>query len=270
MSLSLFNAVPAGVIETVSDSDNNPLFKRADLGRFLGIANVAGNYPKIATKSRSQLTREGFGLTEPLGRMKNPQDAFVDLDGALEIVVRSKKPKAVEIAKWLTHKGVEKIIEERQKAIEEKNAQLALLNNDLAESQDLVRQLEFNNVGLQGENRAKDQEIERRMIENADLRERYVPRIEGIDNVLCFIDKKANERHQFYVIRCQRRVLEKHKKCLKNRYPNMIVLDECDDPNAIHRWNRFKHDSVHDFKRNHFNLDGEGRELFETAFDIVV
>ena len=113
MSLSLFNAVPAGVIETVSDSDNNPLFKRADLGRFLGIANVAGNYPKIATKSRSQLTREGFSLTEPLGRSKNSHDAFVDLDGALEIVARCKKPKALELFEKLgfnsyEHKYVQK------------------------------------------------------------------------------------------------------------------------------------------------------------------
>ena len=50
----------------------------------------------------------------------------------------------------------------------------------------------------------------------------------------------------------------------------MIILGECDDANAVHRWNRFKSDSVYDFYRNHFNLDREARELFETAFDIAV
>ena len=84
---------------------------------------------------------------------------FVDLEGALEIVVRSRKPKAVELAKWLTRKGVERVVEEHQKAIDEKDMQIALLDDDLAGSQDLVRQLEYNNIGLQGEIRAKDQEL---------------------------------------------------------------------------------------------------------------
>ena len=72
--------------------------------------------------------------------------------------MRSRKPKAVELVKWLTRKGVEKVAEEHQKAIDEKDMQIALLDDDLAGSQDLVRQLEYNNIGLQGEIRAKDQE----------------------------------------------------------------------------------------------------------------
>ena len=57
---------------------------------------------------------------------------FVDLEGALEIVVRSRKPKAVELVKWLTRKGVERVVEEHQKAIDEKDMQIALLDDDLA------------------------------------------------------------------------------------------------------------------------------------------
>ena len=62
--------------------------------------------------------------------------------------------------------------------------------------------------------------------------------------------------------------MEKHKRCLRNRYSDMVILGECDDGNAVHRWCRFKEDAILDFHRNHFNLDEEGRELFETAFDI--
>ena len=139
---------------------------------------------------------------------------------------------------------------------------LALLNDDLLESRDLVKQLEFNNTGLQGE-------IQRRREEVQDLiANRHVPRREPYDNILCFIDKKADERHQFYVIRCQRKSLETYKRCLRNRYPGMEVLGECDDANAVHAFNRFKEDVIHDFYRNHFNLDEEGRELFEITFDI--
>ena len=44
--------------------------------------------------------------------------------------------------------------------------QIALHDNDLTESQDLVRQLEYNKTGLQGEIRAKNQEIVRRQLES--------------------------------------------------------------------------------------------------------
>ena len=120
-------------------------------------------HTSVATKSRSQLIEPGANMNPTRSGIRrggeNPHDVFLDLDAALEIVVRSRKPKAVELAKWLTRKGVEKVAEEHQKAIDEKDMQIALLDDDLAGSQDLVRQLEYNNIGLQGEIRAKDQEL---------------------------------------------------------------------------------------------------------------
>ena len=40
MFLALFNSVPVGAIETLFDDQNQPWFKRADLGRYLGIVKV--------------------------------------------------------------------------------------------------------------------------------------------------------------------------------------------------------------------------------------
>ena len=70
MSITLFNAVPAGAIEVLTDAEGLPHFKRADLGRFLGIVVVARNNNKIATKSRSGMRGGG----------ENPHDSFVDLE----------------------------------------------------------------------------------------------------------------------------------------------------------------------------------------------
>ena len=53
-----------------------------------------------------------------------------------------KKPKAVTLVKWLTKKSVEKIQDEHQQVIEEKDATLALLNDDL-------KNCEYENVALQ-------------------------------------------------------------------------------------------------------------------------
>ena len=60
------------------------------------------------------------------------------------MAVRSKKPKAVALVKWLTKKGVEKIQEEHQQAIEKKDAAIALLNDDL-------QNREYENVALRAQ-----------------------------------------------------------------------------------------------------------------------
>ena len=154
MSLALFNAVPAGAVETLFDVQKQPWFKRADLGRYLGIEDIARNFKDITTTSRLKITGQEQSLPRSgmRGGRKNLHDAFVNLDSALEIAVRSRKPKAVALVKWLSKKGVEKIQDEHQRAItehqiqtEEKDAAIALLNDDLdAERhkvQDVARQL---------------------------------------------------------------------------------------------------------------------------------
>ena len=52
----------------------------------------------------------------------------------------------------------------------------------------------------------------------------------------------------------------------------MEVADECDDPNAIHRWNRFKRDMIKksNYYKNHFRLTEEKRGLLETALDVII
>ena len=101
---------------------------------------------------------------------------------------------------------------------------------------------------------------------------RHVARGGCIDNVLCFIKKNSEEAHPYYVIRCQYRQLEKDKRWLKLRYPNMEVADECDNRNAIHRWNRFKREVIKkpNYYQNHFSLAKEKRALLETALDVNI
>ena len=52
MSLDLFNSVPAGAIEVLFDEANQPLFKRADLGRFLGLKDIKGAFRDVQTTTR--------------------------------------------------------------------------------------------------------------------------------------------------------------------------------------------------------------------------
>ena len=284
MSLSLFNAISA--IEVLTDATSAPRFKRADLGRFLGMANIRSRFNDIATVSRSEIAAGGVGpgytRSGMRGGGKNPQDAFVDLEGALEIVVRSRKPKAVELTKWLTRKGVEKVVEEhqkavqeKQKAIDEKDMQIALLDDDLAkkdmhltESKDLVRQLEYGNTGLQGEIRAKDQEIDRRREEIAELRERYVDhcRDPGKDNLVVITRKHTCEpddkhfEYPYYISRIQRRVISKKRRWLLDQFPRSEEIVVIDSPNSVHAFNRLEEEGHVERYKCHFKLVDLSRE----------
>ena len=52
----------------------------------------------------------------------------------------------------------------------------------------------------------------------------------------------------------------------------MEVADESDDPNAIHRWSRFKHEVIKkpNYYKNQFILTEEKRALLETALDVNI
>ena len=174
------------------------------------------------------------------------------MDSAIEIAVRSKKPKAVALVKWLTKKGKEKVQEEHQQPITVRDNQIQ---------------------ALEATNEAHLQKILRLNEEIDDLiKNRHVARRGWFDNVLCFIKKNSKEAHPYYVIRCQYRQLEKYKKCLKLRYPNSEEVGRCDDPNAIHRWNIFKSEVIEkpNYYENHFNLTVEKGEILETVFDVTL
>ena len=52
----------------------------------------------------------------------------------------------------------------------------------------------------------------------------------------------------------------------------MEVADECDDPNAIHRWCRFKREVIKkpNYYKNHFSLTEEKWALFETTLEVNI
>ena len=66
-------------------------------------------------------------MTPSLRKTKNSHDIFINFDGSIEMAVRSKKPKAVALVKWLTKKGIEKIQEEHQQAITGRDNQIQAL-----------------------------------------------------------------------------------------------------------------------------------------------
>ena len=150
--------------------------------------------------------------------------------------------------KWLTKKGIEKIQEEHQQAITGRDKQ--------------IKGLEFVNEKHQQKILKFNKEIDD-LIANW-----YVASRGYFDNMLYFIKKNSREVHPYYVIPCQ---LEKHKRWLKLCYPDIEVVDKCDDPNVIHQWNRFKREVFRkpNYYNNHFSQTKEKRQLLETALDVT-
>ena len=123
-------------------------------------------------------------------------------------------------------KGVEKLQEDHQKAIEEQDTR--------------IQAIEYENVGLQGEIRNA-----RRTITDL-IANRHVPRSGTIDTVLVVVEKNADEdtkehkrakNFDKYMLRCQKKQVDGRLSVLRGNYRNMVVLEpRCDDSNAIHVW----------------------------------
>ena len=79
MILALFDAVPTGAIETLFDEQNQPLLKRADLGKYLGIKNIKETYRDIETIPQKYVLNEG-ALVAPPKVGTNWHVAFISLD----------------------------------------------------------------------------------------------------------------------------------------------------------------------------------------------
>ena len=52
----------------------------------------------------------------------------------------------------------------------------------------------------------------------------------------------------------------------------MEVAEKCDDPNVIHRLNRFKREVIKkpNYYKNNFSLTKEKQALLETALDVTI
>ena len=193
-------------------------------------------------------------------------------------LLRCKKPAADPFLAWVCEEVLPREVRKLAAEIEEKDTQITLLNDDLAESQDLVRQLEYNNVGLQGEIRAKNQEIERRREENADLRERYVEhcRDPGKDNMVIITRKHTWENNDdhfeypYYISRIQRRTLPSKRRWLREKFPDSEEIVAIDNPNSIHKFNRFEEEEHVERYGCHFKLiDLTRQDLYDMGVPAI-
>lgn len=155
----MFYKVPAGTIKTFFDVQSQPLFKSAVLEKYLGIDKVRDilkEFPSHYNSTSSKI--EGTSMTGSFGRSTNPHNVLTTIVCAIEISVRSNKPKTTELVKWLSKKDVEKYRRSISKILtmsKHFRCSLVILNTMAS------RYWSCKNVGLQDEIYAKVQQIEK-------------------------------------------------------------------------------------------------------------
>ena len=253
-ALSLFNSIK---IETLFNGQNQPWFKRADIGRVLGLKNISVSIPDDMKKEVQ--TREGIlGLKRSYTRLGmygggvNSHDVFVSIKLALYIAMRSDKKQAVQVRKWL----LDEIIPQGfNKLIDEKDTTLALLNNEI-EEKDTALAL------LNDEIEEKDTEIQVKNEMILELRQRYVDhaKYSGLDNVVMIVRKHTTEsedkrfEYPYYIARIQRRGISVKRRWLIEKFPNSEEIVVIDNANSVHAFNRFEEDGHVERYECHFRL----------------
>ena len=216
-------------IEILYVDQNQPWFKRAHVGKFLGIASIKDSMkqiPEIDMKSRGEL----WGMsTIPLESNQNSTDIFLSEDGIIYVIINSKKSKCKELTKWLINRGIKDIIEEKRLAITEKDIQhrlaietkdnaLALLNDDLDESQREHAILEYRYEQLEA---------------------RTVPYLEDPkkDNGMVIIQKNNGDEYPYVAICGQQGYVAQKIQNKLIDFPNGQIVVLAETPNAICHYN---------------------------------
>ena len=170
------------------------------MGKYLGLGNIRtslNDLDKCEILIRKELipTQRGTSLWRGPKDQQNKTDKFLSFFGFMSVIVNSKKDKGKalkdHILEDIVPRGLDARIKEIQKkhqqAIKEKDPTIPLLNDDL-------KNREYENIGLQGEIRAKDQQI-------AALQRHYVGCLSDEDksNGISIIKKSNDEAEYPYI-----------------------------------------------------------------------
>ena len=268
MAAANLRSLTLRILRCFADNKEQNWFKRAQVGKFLGLVNIGRSTAKLANedqKTRTFLHAEGeVHIINTHREGAQDYDIFISLTGVLYIVVNSRKDKGKvlkkHILKDIVPRGfdtrIEEIQEKHQQAIEEKDTATALLSDDL-------QNREHENVALQAKRDVYNDQLQKCQDIISHLRTRYVDHTEdpGKDNIVMIIEKNtAPEEDEFYeypyyIARIQRRLINTKRQWFKAQYPHhRFMIEELDNTNNIHAFNRFEEKGYVERFQCHFRL----------------
>ena len=219
-------------IEVFVDSEEQNWFKRAQMGKFLGIEDIRttlNGLAKCEILTRQELIpiRHGSpGWSGPKGQ-QNKTNKFLSFFGVIYVIVNSKKDKGKvlkeHILKDIVPRGfdirIEEIQEKHRQAIIEKDAAIVLLNDDLKNRDKQIQAIQYQNVALQAQRDVYKDQLQKCQDIITHLKTCHVPHAKdpGKDNIVMIIEKNtAPEEDEFYeylyyIARIQRRFINTKK-----------------------------------------------------------
>ena len=183
-------------------------------------------------------------------------------------LLRCKRDEAESLMEWAMETVLPREVRKLASVIEEKDAALTLLNDDLQNHDNQIQAIEYENVALQAQRDVYQAQLQKCQDTIIHLKTRYVDhaRDPGKENIIIIVRKHtmpANDKFHdlpYYVARMQRR-----KRCVKLRwfdrnFPEHEVIVEIDNPNSIHAFNRLEEEGHAGRRYNHFRLIDLTRE----------
>ena len=167
---------------------------------------------------------------------------------AMEIEDLTGRVQDLEFRKEAHQPKILRLNEEHQQAIGEKDAALALLNDDQQNRDNQIQANQYENVALQAQKDVYQAELQKCQDTITHLKTSYVPhaRNPGKDNIIIIVQKhttSANNKYHhlpYYVARIQRRKKYVKLRWFDQYFPDHEVIVEIDNPSSIHEFNRFE------------------------------
>ena len=185
-------------------------------------------------------------------------DIYINKEGIYELLISSQQSKAKNFRKHccnvmfphirqqLTDKMVDDLRHEHQHIIEEKDAVLAFINDDLQDRENQIQAIQYENVAFQAQRDLYQAQLQRCEDTITHLRARYVDHASypGKDNIIIIVRKHttfANDKYHdlpCYISRIQRRKRYVKVRWLNRHFPDHEVIVELDNANSIHAFDR--------------------------------
>ena len=256
-------------IEVLVDSEEQNWFKWTYVGKFLSLKHIdtlMEGLKKCEMSARNDIKTAPYGTEGWPGPKyhKNKTDKCLSVFGVMYAIIKSKKPKGKAFKKHILKDivsrrfdaRIEEIQEKHQRAIEDKDAALALLNDDL-------QNRKYKNVALQAQRDVYKDQLQKCQDIITHLKTRYVPYAKDTskDNIIMIIEKNtAPEGDEFYeypyyITKIQRRFVSTKRRWFKAQYPHhRFIMEGRDNANGIHVFNRSEEEVYIERFQCHFRL----------------
>ena len=139
--------------------------------------------------------------------------------------------------------------EKYRQTIKEKDAAIALLNDDLQNRDNQIQAIQYENMTLQAQRDVYKDQLQKCQDIITHLRTRYVDhgKDSGKDNIAMITEKNSAPEgdefyeYPYYIGRITLWFITTKRRWFKAQYPHhRLIIEELDNANSIHAFNRFE------------------------------